>query len=176
MNNISRIFFFIAISASTLSVLPISKLEKAQNHFIKGCELLNNKKYQKALEQVNSAIELDSNNPNFWDKLGTVYFSMQNYPSAISAYTRAISLSPQIGFYYTERALVYFAMGNQQATLNDLIIAANLGEPRAQEIIAAHIATHKAQQDAYVKQQTQKTLAGLEERFGYKPGTLRSYM
>ena len=95
-----------------MNLLSISNFEKAQNHYNNGCALLSGGKHAEALNQLNVAIALDQNNPNFWDKRGTVFFCMQNYASAISDYTRAISLAPNIGFYYMERALCYKAIGN----------------------------------------------------------------
>jgi tetratricopeptide (TPR) repeat protein len=68
-------------------------------------------------------------------KKGTDSFSSKNYTAAISYYTKAIALAPGIGLYYMARALCYFAMNNTTSMMNDIIIAAQYGNPDVTELI-----------------------------------------
>jgi tetratricopeptide (TPR) repeat protein len=171
-NRMKKIVFSIIIAIASLNLVVASNGDKARKYYNKGCYLLSTHDLSGALMQLNSAIELDPHNANFWDKRGTVYFEMRNYASAISDYTKAISLAPSIGFYYTERALAYQGLGNVNAMFKDLVIAADLGEPEAQKIVAAHIARINAANNSYRANIKKDIQADIEKRFGFKPGTI----
>ncbi len=58
---------------------------------------------------------------------GVVYARLQDYTSAISAFTRAIELKPDFGEAYYNRGYVYLNLGNRTAGTADLSKAGELG-------------------------------------------------
>ena len=127
------------------------------------------KKYTEALKQFEAALKIESSNPLLWCARANVYFYMQNYHLAIRDYTAAINIAPQIGSYYYAIAQAYEAMGNYVAAMNDVVIAAQYGEPAAQQIIAAI----NAKNNAYLEKNKKQMNEQLEQRFGLKKGTLK---
>jgi Flp pilus assembly protein TadD len=92
-------------------------------------------KYADAINAFNSAIAMDPKNPFLWDRRGCAYTSLGNHMQAISDFTKAISLSPMNGFYYCERGLAYCGLRDLSAMKSDIMIAARLGNPEAQELV-----------------------------------------
>ncbi len=105
-------------------------------------------------------------------KRGTDSFSSKNYTAAISDYTKAIAEAPGIGLYYMARALCYFAINNTTAMMNDIIIAAQYGNPEAQQFLSKHMANLNAQVEIEREKTKKETQKSLEDRFGFKPGTI----
>ena len=58
---------------------------------------------------------------------GVVYARLQDYTSAISAFSRAIELKPDFGEAYYNRGYVYLNLGNRRAGTADLSKAGELG-------------------------------------------------
>ncbi len=58
---------------------------------------------------------------------GNILVEMQDYTSAISAYTHAIELKPDLGEAYYNRGYVYLKLGNKEAGIRDLSKAGELG-------------------------------------------------
>ena len=113
-------------------------LEKAQNLYASGLELMEQGKFQESINAFNAALALDPLESCIWDRRATAYLELKNFYQAINDYTMAINLSPQNGFYYLERGLAYHGSGNKNAMINDMRIAAKLGEPNAQAVLRAN--------------------------------------
>ena len=58
---------------------------------------------------------------------GCILIAMQDYTSAISAFTNAINLKPDMGEAYYNRGFVYLKLGNKDAGIADLSKAGELG-------------------------------------------------
>lgn len=136
-------------------------LKKIEKLTTEGTSLIAAQKYKEASEKYTQAIMIDDEFPFLWERRGTCYSSMQNFPQAINDFNRAIMLAPGTGFLYTLRAVCYQVIGNSQQAFNDLKIAASLGEPEATKIV-----------NAYNQSQKNEIKRSIEERFGFKPGTI----
>ncbi|MCH2232486.1 MAG: tetratricopeptide repeat protein [Crocosphaera sp.] len=65
-------------------------------------------------------IEIEPNNPEYYNNLGFAYFNNEEYQKAIDAYTKAIELNPNEGLYYSDRANAYGKLGKQEELKADL--------------------------------------------------------
>ncbi len=58
---------------------------------------------------------------------GVLLTQMQDFTSALAAFTKAIELKPDFGEAYYNRGYVYFKLGNRMAGVNDLSKSGELG-------------------------------------------------
>ncbi len=106
-------------------------------------------KYVEAINYFNLAISLKFEHAHLssdtsslagfqylWERRGTAYFETGNFYQAIDDYTVAISMDPLNGFYYLERALAYSRIKNIAVAMNDVKLAASLGNVDAQTILS----------------------------------------
>lgn len=80
-----------------------------------------------AIDDFNSTSELSPRSafPHF--NKGNILVDLQDYTSAIAAYSEAIDLKPDFGEAYFNRGYVYFKLGNREAGVADLSRAGELG-------------------------------------------------
>ncbi|MBW4538183.1 MAG: tetratricopeptide repeat protein [Myxacorys chilensis ATA2-1-KO14] len=81
---------------------------------------------QGAIDAYTQAIDLDSNNSNFYYNRGIEHAKAGNRPQAIADYNRAISLDPAFADAYFNRANTSLASGDNSAALRDYQQAAKL--------------------------------------------------
>lgn len=105
---------------------------------IKGLELLKLHEYEKAIEAFNVLLKENANNPFLWERRGYAYYCLENYYQSINDFTLSIILAPSNSLFLLQRALAYNATGNINAMKNDLIHAAKIGNPQAQELLKNH--------------------------------------
>ena len=77
------------------------------------------KKYHEALDDINKAIEYDSENVLYYFWRGISYAQMDMNQEALVDYTRAIALSPPSFHAYGRRGLVYFKLKKYQDAIDD---------------------------------------------------------
>ncbi len=58
---------------------------------------------------------------------GVIYADMQDFTSALSAFTKAIELKPDFGEAYYNRGYVYLKLGNRPSGIADLSKSGELG-------------------------------------------------
>lgn len=80
-----------------------------------------------AISDLDRTIELSPSMPfPYYDK-GNLLVEMQDYTSALAAYTQAIEAKPDFGEAYYNRGYVYLKLGNKDAGTRDLSKAGELG-------------------------------------------------
>ena len=79
------------------------------------------------LADINRVIELSPRMAIAYYNKGNILVEMQDYTSAISAYTKAIELKQDFGEAYYNRGYVYLKLGNKEAGIRDLSKAGELG-------------------------------------------------
>lgn len=118
-----------------VSVCASLQLNAQNENFINGLALLEQKKYEEAVDSFNAALEECPGNPFFWERRGYALFCKKNHYQAINSYTIAIVLAPKNASYYIQRALAYHETGNSNAMINDLTTAARIGDLSAREFL-----------------------------------------
>jgi len=110
-------------------------LNAISDNFTNGLALLDQKKYEEAVDAFTLALKDEPAEAFFWERRGYALFCLKKHYEAINSYTMAIILSPHIAVLYCQRALAYFETGNNNAMINDLTTAARLGETNAQQFL-----------------------------------------
>lgn len=107
-------------SNDEVQVNSISTNEKAVKLYEEGTELMGAKKYEKAVQKLRKAVEIDPKFAWAWDHLGLTYRYMGQFDKAIEAYETSLVINPDgqlpaqnlaIVYEYTEnfdRALYYY--------------------------------------------------------------------
>ncbi len=68
---------------------------KIQEFLKRGDHLLENGKYEEALEYFEKALSLDPDNPNIWNKKGVALRSMGRYGEAIECFNKSLEILPR---------------------------------------------------------------------------------
>lgn len=94
---------------------------EAMKHKINAEEYLDDHEYQKALEEINLAIELDSNDSVYYADRGAIYWKMKKYPEAENDLKKALELDSTDTSPYLGLAIIYLEQDNQQKAKEFLI-------------------------------------------------------
>lgn len=79
------------------------------------------------LSDIDKVIKLSPNMAIAYYNKGVVLAELQDFTSALTAFTDAIELTPDFGEAYYNRGYVYFKLGNRTAGTNDLSKAGEMG-------------------------------------------------
>jgi Tol biopolymer transport system component/regulator of sirC expression with transglutaminase-like and TPR domain len=82
-------------------------------------EFYDQEDYQKALQEIDSALEVAPNFPAAYFSQGLVYKAMGESEKAISAYSQAIGLDPEFVKAYNNRGLLYQDRGDLDLAIED---------------------------------------------------------
>lgn len=89
--------------------------------------------YRKAIEDYNSAIELNPKDPETYNNRGNAFASIGNYPQAFEGYSKAIELNPQYARAFYNRGNTYLYISNYRQAIEDYSRAIELNpiDPQA---------------------------------------------
>jgi len=107
----------------------------ANTYFGRGLAYYMKGQYDRAILDYNKTIELDPNDAVAYYTRGATYDMKGQYDRAIIDYTNAIQLNPQYTEAYNNRGIAYAHLGDAQKALENLKIAAKLGNKAAQEFL-----------------------------------------
>lgn len=110
----------------TVSYQPNSDFRDAYVDYQKGVLLLKKKEYSMAVNFLQSAIQKEPKNAQYWNALGLALSAMGEYEDAIDALNKALELNPQLtdihntlGAIYTELGKYDMALKEYREVLND---------------------------------------------------------
>lgn len=110
----------------------IDEVELAKNNWVttdneaKSLELYSSiaykelKMYDKAIAEINIAIQYNPNNPMIYNNLGTIYTDMNQYDKAIESYKKSIQLAPDFEVAFKNLAYNYFVTNQYQLCIDAL--------------------------------------------------------
>ncbi|MEH2535567.1 tetratricopeptide (TPR) repeat protein [Bradyrhizobium sp. AZCC 1588] len=75
--------------------------------------------FEKAIERLNQAIELDPDNPHFRLNRGSAYAGNRQFDKAIEDYDRAIAIDPSSSLAFLARAEAYVRMADYEHAIED---------------------------------------------------------
>ena len=84
-----------------------------------GFYLNKNKQFQKSIEYINKAIEIDSTDYLAYKYLGDNYNALGDYLSAVKNYDMAINLSPSFTQAYIDRGNLFYKKNKLEKALKD---------------------------------------------------------
>lgn len=110
----------------------VNEVELAKNKWVttdneaKSLELYSSiaykelKMYDKAIEEINIALQYNPNSPMIYNNLGTIYTDMNQYEKAIEAYKKSIQLAPAFEVAFKNLAYNYFVTNQYQLCIDAL--------------------------------------------------------
>lgn len=90
---------------STVNVSPLSY----QAHNNVGIIYIRRGEYQKALDELQKAIQIVPNTPQPYQNIGSIFFSTGQYDQALKFYEKALSLDPNLWASSENIAAIYFS-------------------------------------------------------------------
>jgi len=88
----------------------MSKFETAENIFNKANGAFVDEDFSTALENYNSAIQLEGDNAEFYIKRSACHYKLKNFTDAISDANNAIKLNPKLPQAYLRKGMAAFAL------------------------------------------------------------------
>lgn len=83
--------------------------------------------YDKAIEDCNKSIALDTNKPNAYKNRGLAYSGKKEYEKAIEQFNKAISIDPTYMYAYDGRGDTYIKLANKDKAMADFKTACDKG-------------------------------------------------
>ncbi|BAY08326.1 tetratricopeptide repeat protein [Calothrix sp. NIES-2098] len=126
MNYFWRLFlsaivaFFLIFSTDAVYASPISNAQKTASKFLQsGVEKIIHSNYQAAIEDLNQAIQLQSNFGEAYSDRCLAYLQLQDYHQAIADCTQAINFTPNDAEAYLNRGLASYRQQDYAAAKAD---------------------------------------------------------
>lgn len=88
-----------------------------QKHIDNAVKNIDNRKFEEALKDLNSALSENNKNPDVYYYRGTVYDSLQKYQLAINDYKKSLQYNPHQDVTYYLIAVDFDNVGNQHSAL-----------------------------------------------------------
>ncbi len=98
----------------------------ADEHNLKGAELLEAGDYNAAAEEFKMAVDIDPNFSDGYYNLGKVYSQIKDYDGALESYKKAIELAPENPRYHYNLAIVYAQKGMSGESEQEYLTAISL--------------------------------------------------
>lgn len=95
--------------------------KKALAYNNRAWSLLVLKEYDKALSDIDNALQIDSTMGTAYDTRGVILFHMKRYKEALEALDKAVKIDSKRGEYYWHRAQVYKALSEDSKAADDLL-------------------------------------------------------
>jgi len=110
--------FALSIFAITALLLPTGFLQAQEpsghdrnqaviSYFNSGIALMDQFKFEEAVQEFNKLLELDGKVLPAWVNLGIAYFYGQHYPEALAAFAQALKLDPEEIHAHFVSGLIY---------------------------------------------------------------------
>lgn len=124
--------FTVAYMALANAVLldKSAELNNERDGIPASAEIAAKRKYarlQEALSYYDKALELNPRLVYAWFNKGNIFYSIQDFTSAMQCYGEALKLDPSFGQAYYNRGLSYLQAGNKSQAFSDLSKAGELG-------------------------------------------------
>ncbi len=105
-----------------------SGLDAKGTAYVKGRQLLMNKEYDAAIEQLNKVIELDEKYVMAYTLRGNCYSALKKNDEAIKDFSKAIELDPNNRGAYLGRSSAYKALGKLPQAKSDALKASKISD------------------------------------------------
>ncbi|HLG03752.1 MAG TPA: glycosyltransferase family 39 protein [Bacteroidia bacterium] len=144
------VLLILALGIKTIMRLPVYKdefsyakagtIEVPSNSFfhdILGTIYLERKDYHQTVAYFNNAIQLNSNNADYYSRRGEAHGMLKNYENAIADDTKALSMDSTLARVYLNRGIAFFHTGDFVKAKKDIEKAAGYGAPVPPEFVKA---------------------------------------
>ncbi|MFC1954189.1 leucine-rich repeat domain-containing protein, partial [Chloroflexota bacterium] len=131
MNRGVALLLVLALLVSNIVIACGPSKGTAEWYALKGGQLVEEGRYDEAMEHCNKATELDPNLVGAYINRATVYITTGRYDEAIEDCDKAIELDPNLAEAYGNRACAYTFLGMDDQAQVDIERAVTLGIDRA---------------------------------------------
>jgi serine/threonine protein kinase len=108
-----------ANSNSNVLQINVEAIKASNDLYRQGEKLLEQGKYDKAIEVYTTAIELNPIDSKLYNNRGIAYYAKREYEKSIADYTKAAELNPSHTSAYINRGLVYKDIGYDEMAITD---------------------------------------------------------
>lgn len=115
-------------------MLPCGDVLMAGEYHNRGVTYFQIKRYQKAIQEFNHALELTPEDPTLFSMRGGTYTEMGQYEEALNDHNCALGLDPTRATYYVNRSYTLGKLGQLEAVLSDLCQALKLDPTNVQAL------------------------------------------
>lgn len=146
-------FPVLPVTAVVLSLLALMSLgwflwgnyekNRIQELQTRGLERARSGDKQGAIQEFNSAIELNPNNAEAYYKRANALYDLGSYQNAIDDYTAAIKINPSYVNSYFNRGLTYYEMGKYREAIADYTMTIKLDPKDADAYNKRGVAYHQ---------------------------------
>lgn len=106
----------------------------ATHYYNRGMAYLNLKNFDAGMKDCLRAIEMKPDYADAYNTVGKIYYRvLNNHESAIKYFSKAIELNATKAEFYADRARAYMDSGNRQRAIDDVKVAARLGDREMQK-------------------------------------------
>ncbi|NMC49861.1 MAG: tetratricopeptide repeat protein [Desulfovibrio sp.] len=112
----------------SLAAPPPEDRQRALTLFRQALAAADANDHRKALKLLDSAINLDPGDPDFFNNRGNTHNSLGNPKKALEDYAKAISLKPKDPAYLCNRGVVFEQLGDDASACRDYRAACELGD------------------------------------------------
>ena len=109
-----------------------SDIKTAWKYFTQANQYYDSKKYDRAIDSLDKAIALQSDEPLFYNKRGLARYNLNQSDLAIDDYNKAIELDQYYAEPHCNRALIYADRGDSSAARSGFLVAIRL-DPNCSE-------------------------------------------
>ena len=102
-------------------------IKTASDYYNDGIKSINEKKYEKALENFSQAIKMNPNYTDAYSKRGMIYGKIENYDKAIQDYGKVIEQDSKNAIAYRERGICLYSLNQYDNALKDFKEAVQFG-------------------------------------------------
>jgi tetratricopeptide (TPR) repeat protein len=98
---------------------PLPKASEAADHHARGRQLIQQNKFQEAIQELTLALRAAPEAPLVYNARGFAFLQLKRYKEAIADFDQAIKLNPGYQNAYTNRAAARRAAGDAQGAAED---------------------------------------------------------
>ncbi|NNE54378.1 MAG: tetratricopeptide repeat protein, partial [Flavobacteriales bacterium] len=95
-------------------------------HYKKALSLIQEQKFDEALELYNLALEAQPDDPDILNDRGVCFFHLKKMSLALQDLTRAVELQPDYSYRYSARAFVKGVIRDTEGAISDYEMAVKL--------------------------------------------------
>ena len=144
---INEIYEELSKEDKDLLVEIIIKQSKEENKVITdidlynlGVDLYNEKEYQKSIKKFSEAINLNSNDQDYFNLRGWTYYHLHQYDKAVEDATRAIYLNPDEPDHFNLRGWAFYQIEEFVEAIQDFNIAIKIDKTKSDYFLGRYLA------------------------------------
>jgi tetratricopeptide (TPR) repeat protein len=112
-------------------------------HLLRGLLYLHYSKYDSAILDFNSYLQMNNKNVYAFLYRGQAYFAKKKYKKALLDFTSALALDTNDLTARYNRGLVYYQLHKFDLAYNDFKVAESLGHPKAKKFIENYLSNYE---------------------------------